>query len=198
MNPQEHNMAVLGQILKLIPKKLIEKAYVDFDHLYHLNQRGVTWVTRAKENISYEVMGQQLSEEEIQQAKHMRKNNNFMGQQPIVLSDCRIKMTANSLEKYLQELRLVSACVLINGKSCAMNFITNNFDWSAYSICDLYLARWGIEVFFKEIKQTLQLADFLGTSENAIKWQLLRLALLPAENKPLPPQNGEQLLFDFE
>ena len=219
---------------------VFDKAYVDFDHLYYLHQRGVTWVTRAKENICYEVMGQQLSAEEIQQAKHMRENNNFMGQQPIVLSDFRIKMTANSLEKYPQELRLVSACVLINGKSCAMNFITNNFDWSAYSICDIYLARWGIEVFFKEIKQTLQLADFLGISENAIKWQiwtallaylllrltgwiaewkqsfrrlytlvkgmlwsrrniseLLRLALLPAENKPPPPQNGEQLLFDF-
>ena len=219
---------------------VFDKAYVDFDHLYHLHQRGVTWVTRAKENICYEVMGQQLPEEEIQQAKHMRENNNFMGQQPIVLSDCCIRMTANSLEKYSQELRLVSACVLINGKPYEMNFITNNFDWSAYSICDLYLARWGIEVFFKEIKQTLQLADFLGTSENAIKWQiwtallaylllrltgwiaewkqsfrrlytlvkgmlwsrrniseLLRLALLPAENKPPPPQNGEQLLFDF-
>ena len=25
MNPQEHNMAVLGQIVQLIPKKLIEK-----------------------------------------------------------------------------------------------------------------------------------------------------------------------------
>ena len=25
MNPQEHNMAVLGQIVKHIPKKLIEK-----------------------------------------------------------------------------------------------------------------------------------------------------------------------------
>jgi len=54
-----------------------------------------------------------------------------MGQQPIVLSDCRIKMTANSLEKYPQGLRLVSACVLVNGKPCDMNFITNNFDWSA-------------------------------------------------------------------
>ena len=163
-----------------------------------------------------------------------------MGQKPIVLSDCRIKMTANSLEKYPQELRLVSACVLINGKPCDINFITNNFDWSAYSICDLYLARWGIEVFFKEIKQTLQLADFLGTSENAIKWQIwtallaylllrligwlaewtqsfrrlytlvkgmlwsrrnvseiLRLALLPVDNKPPLSRNEEQLLFDF-
>ena len=71
---------------------VFDKAYVDFDHLYHLHTRGVTWVTRAKDNICYEIMGQQLSEEEIQQAEHMRKNNIFMGQQPIVLSDCRIKM----------------------------------------------------------------------------------------------------------
>ena len=54
---------------------------------------------------------------------------------------------------------------------------TDNFDWSACSICDLYLARWGMKVFFKEIMQTLQLADFPGTSENAIKWQI-RTALL--------------------
>lgn len=32
--------------------------------------------------------------------------------------------------------------------------------------------RWQIEVFFKEIKQTLQLADFLGTSANAVRWQV--------------------------
>ena len=92
-----------------------------------------------------------------------------MGQQPIVLSDCHIKMKDNTAKKYPEELRFVKALVLVSGNPCEMQFITNNLDGSAYSICDLYLARWGIEVFFKEIKQTLQLADFLGTSENAIK-----------------------------
>jgi len=29
-------------------------------------------------------------------------------------------------------------------------------------VADLYRCRWSIEVFFKELKQTLQLADFLG------------------------------------
>jgi uncharacterized membrane protein (DUF2068 family) len=29
-----------------------------------------------------------------------------------------------------------------------------------------------VEVFFKQIKQTLQLADFLGHSRNAILWQV--------------------------
>jgi len=35
-------------------------------------------------------------------------------------------------------------------------FLTNNTEWASSSICDLYKSRWGIEVFFKEIKQTLQ------------------------------------------
>ncbi len=152
---------------------VFDKAYVDYEHLNHLHKKGIVWVTRAKDNICFEIMGQQLSEEEIQQAQHMRKNNIFMGQQVIVLSDSRIKLSkAQTLEKYPEELRMIRACVLVNDKSCDMCFITNNFTWSAYSICDLYQARWGIEVFFKEIKQTLQLVDFLGTSENAIKWQI--------------------------
>ena len=152
---------------------VFDKAYVVFSHLYHLHQKGIIWVTRAKENMCFEVMGQQLSEEEIQQARHMYEMGIFMGQQPIVLSDCRIKLTKeDTYAKYPNEMRMIEACVLQDGKPCLMQFITNQFEWSPYSICELYLARWGIEVFFKEIKQTLQLADFLGTSENAIKWQI--------------------------
>lgn len=151
---------------------VFDRAYVDFNHLYRLQQRGVIWVTRAKDNMNYEIMGQQLTEEEIQQAEYMHVNKIFMGQQPIVLSDYRIKINEQMRGKYPPELRLVVACVLINGMPYKMKFITNQFEWSPYSICELYLARWGIEVFFKEIKQTLQLADFLGTSENAIKWQI--------------------------
>ena len=30
--------------------------------------------------------------------------------------------------------------------------------------------RWQIEVFFKQIKQTLQRADFLGNSARAVRW----------------------------
>ena len=96
-----------------------------------------------------------------------------MGQQPIVLSDSLVRLArGNTFEKYPETLRLITACILRDGKPAEMSFISNQLEWSPYSICDLYLARWGIEVFFKEIKQTLQLADFLGTSENAIKWQI--------------------------
>ena len=50
-----------------------------------------------------------------------------------------------------------------------MVFLTNNLEWRAQTIADLYRCRWSIEVFFKQIKQSLQLADFLGNSANAVR-----------------------------
>ena len=53
-----------------------------------------------------------------------------------------------------------------------MVFLTNNLTWSPRSVADLYRCRWQIEVFFKQIKQTWQLADFLGHNANAVRWQV--------------------------
>ena len=51
------------------------------------------------------------------------------------------------------------------GSGASLDFVTNNRQWSAQTITNLYKARWQIEVFFKQIKQTLKLTDFLdGTS----------------------------------
>jgi IS4 transposase len=62
--------------------------------------------------------------------------------------------------------------VCVDGDEREMVFLTNNFTWSAWSIAELYRCRWQIEAFFKQIKQTLQLADFLGHSANAVHWQI--------------------------
>ena len=69
-------------------------------------------------------------------------------------------------------LRRVVALVELDEAWVEMIFLTNNLDWSAQTIADLYRCRWQIEVFFKQIKQTLQLADFLGQSANAVRWQI--------------------------
>jgi len=53
-----------------------------------------------------------------------------------------------------------------------MVFLTNNTEWAASTVCELYRCRWSIETFFKEVKQTVQLVDFLGHSANAVKWQV--------------------------
>jgi len=64
------------------------------------------------------------------------------------------------------------ALVEVDGKQVEMVFLTNQLTWSAWTVAELYRCRWDIEVFFKEIKQTLQLADFLGHSANAVRWQV--------------------------
>ena len=53
-----------------------------------------------------------------------------------------------------------------------MSFVTNNLAWSAWTVAELYRARWEIEVFFKELKQTVQLVDFVGHNKKAVQWQI--------------------------
>ena len=57
-------------------------------------------------------------------------------------------------------------------------FITNNLAWSPRSVCDLYRRRWDIEVFFKQVKQSLKLSGFLGHSANAVRWQVYAALLV--------------------
>ena len=135
---------------------IFDKAYVDFAHLADLSQREVFWVTRAKENLSFRV---------VRCFQH--------GVAGKILRDDLIQLqTATSRQDYPVELRRIVALVEVDGEERPMEFLTNNLEWSAESIVELYRCRWQIEVFFKQIKQTLQLADFLGTTANAVRWQV--------------------------
>ena len=75
-------------------------------------------------------------------------------------------------------MRRIEAEVEVNGEWVVMVFLTNNMDWAPSSVCALYRCRWGIEVFFKQIKQTFKVCDFLGHSKQAIRWQLWAALLL--------------------
>lgn len=135
---------------------LFDKAYVDFDHLFDLETRGVVWVTRAKENLQYEVL----------QTFPVKAGGKIVSDELIGLKN------PTSRQAYPEILRRVTAWVEVDGQDRLMTFLTNQLTWSAASIAALYKCRWQIEVFFKQIKQTLQLADFLGTSANAVRWQV--------------------------
>jgi hypothetical protein len=135
---------------------IFDKAYVDFAHLADLAMREVFWVTRAKDNLDYRV---------VRKFQRGRLGN--------ILADDLIELTtAKSLKAYPNWMRRVVALVEVDGEMREMVFLTNNLEWSAQTIADLYRCRWSIEVFFKELKQTLQLADFLGHNANAVRWQV--------------------------
>jgi len=52
-------------------------------------------------------------------------------------------------------------------------FITNQFEWDAQTIADIYKERWQVKLFFKWIKQNLKLKSFFGNSENAVMTQIM-------------------------
>lgn len=55
----------------------------------------------------------------------------------------------------------------------ALVLVTNDLQRPAHEIAALYKERWQIELFFKWIKQHLNVKRFLGRTENAVRIQLL-------------------------
>jgi putative transposase len=61
---------------------------------------------------------------------------------------------------------------VIDTKGNELQLITNRFDLSAEEISEMYRSRWAIELFFKWIKQHLNIKKFYGQSEWAIQNQV--------------------------
>ncbi|MFN0129697.1 MAG: IS4 family transposase [Verrucomicrobiales bacterium] len=133
---------------------VFDKAYVDFDHLTDLDARGVWWVTRAKDN------------------RRFRVRRTLVKNKGKIVRDQMVQIEGGRV------IRRVEAWVEVDGEERLMVFITNNPHWSPTSVCDLYRRRWDIEVFFKQVKQTLKLGTFLGHSANAVRWQVYSALLV--------------------
>ena len=135
---------------------IFDKAYADFAHLRDLDSRGVYWVTRQRTNLQCKVIKKRLRKPEGK-----------------ILRDEEVRLKSfRTHRKYPKTFRRVVALVEVDGVEREMTFLTNNFDWAPGTVAELYRCRWDIEVFFKQIKQTLQLTDFMGNSDNAVRWQV--------------------------
>lgn len=154
-----HDRYGLDQLI--FPKKTIvieDRAYFDFNLMIaRINAENV-FVTRIKTNTVYK------SIEELDLPDHTDQD---------ILKDQIIRLSSNKAIKSnidKQKLRLVS--VYKEDENKVINIITNQIEWTARTIADLYKKRWDIELFFKAIKQNLQIKTFVGTSENAVKSQI--------------------------
>ena len=134
---------------------LMDKAYVDFEALFRINNAGAFFVTRAKETMRYSVIEENFN---INQSVGLR-------------SDKIIVLTiARSKKLYPEKLRIVEFYDEKNDE--LLTFLTNNLDVSALEVAYLYKNRWQIEIFFKWIKQNLTVKKLWGHSENAVKIHL--------------------------
>tara|TARA_B100000315_G_scaffold235803_1_gene251020 strand:+ start:237 stop:1397 length:1161 start_codon:yes stop_codon:yes gene_type:complete len=140
----------------LIPDSIVtfDRAYVDFSLFQTYQDKGVFFVTRAKDNLRFEFLGQQ----DIPKKKGLQFDH-------VV----QIK-SSKQREKYPGKLRLIG--YYDHEKNKTYTFLTNNFKLAAITIARIYKARWMIELFFKWIKQNLKIKSFLGTSKNAVLSQI--------------------------
>jgi hypothetical protein len=148
-----------GQLV--FPKDTIiveDRGYFDFTLMLNRIMAINTFVTRIKTNTVYET----IEELDLPDGE----NEHILKDEIIRLTSPKAKETGISEHK----LRLVH--VYKEDENKVIEIITNQLDWDALTISGLYKKRWDIELFFKALKQNLQVKTFVGTSENAVKSQI--------------------------
>jgi len=133
---------------------LVDRGYTNYSWYQHLTDRGVWFITRARKNIDYTLLGQHT----------LPKKPGFVADETICLTHKKAKKI------HPCPLRLLT--VLEPKTLKPIRILTNNFSLDAEAIADLYRARWEIEIFFKWIKQNLKIKSFVGTSKNAVLAQI--------------------------
>ena len=147
------------KIMDLIPLQkgsyyIMDKAYVDFERLYAIKQEKAYFVVRAKENLQFKRIKSRTPDKKI----------GILCDQDILLTGIK---SSNRYPEHLRRIKFYDAEF-----ERTFVFLTNNFKINAQTVTQLYKHRWGIELFFKWIKQNLKVQSFWGFSENAVKTQI--------------------------
>lgn len=143
--------------IEIAPNTIVvaDRGYECYDLFADWDKKKITFVVRVKETtgkISYE-------------------ENKVSDKHPEITVDEKFLLENPALrKKYPKKLRHV---FVYNDKNdVTLELVTNNFSWTAETISELYLSRWQIESFFKEIKTHLRIKTFVGTSANAVTIQI--------------------------
>lgn len=140
---------------------LFDMGYYDYNWWHEIEQVGSTFVTRLKKNANVRV------------CKHYpipSGAEHILEDAEIVMNNRYVKSRTENNAYYGKRLRRIT--VDRPDKDTPMILVTNNFELSAEEIAGLYKKRWGIELFFKWIKQNLKIKTYLGRSENAVRTQI--------------------------
>jgi len=133
---------------------VFDRALTDFNWYTSLCNRSIYFVTRFKKKLDYRVI-------ERRETKHLKN----------ISSDQIIEFKSfYSKERIVYRLRRIRSKDPETGKYIVL--LTNQFEWSAKTIAQIYKERWQIELFFKTLKQQLKVKSFVGTSKNALLSQL--------------------------
>jgi len=133
---------------------VMDKAYIDFKRLYRLNQVESFFVVRAKENLKF-------------RAVTSKKVDKTIGLRCDQIIRLKVKKSKTQYPEKLRRIKYYD-----EEKNILLVFLTNNFELAPMEIATLYKHRWQIEVFFRWIKQNLQIKTLWGHSMNAVQIHL--------------------------
>ena len=134
---------------------VFDRGYFDLARLYRIHVFGAFFIIREKGKPEYEIVD----------------GESILDGTDNVLKDQTIRFTKNAnKEKYPGVIRRIVYYAPELHRSFV--YYTNNFYLKAREIALLYKYRWQVELFFKWIKQHLQVKRFWGESENAVRIQI--------------------------
>lgn len=140
---------------------VFDKGYCDYNWWHQIDVAGACFVTRYKRNAAVRVVEVRAIAPENADTVLHDEVVQFTGKYP----------GGGRVNRYAKPLRRVT--IVRNDKPTPLVLATNDMISSAADIAQRYKERWDIELFFKWIKQHLNIKKFLGRSENAVRIQIL-------------------------
>jgi IS4 transposase len=135
---------------------VFDKGYYDFGFWAALDARGCRFVTRLKVNSPLTVLAERPCDDA-----------GILSDRVVRLNE---RMARNRRNPYQTPVREIVVQV---EQARTLRLVTNDLAAPAREIAQLYKTRWQIELFFRWVKQNLKIKKFFGTSEHAIKLQII-------------------------
>jgi len=131
---------------------LFDRGYTDYKKFDEYCSTGVRFITRLRENAGIL---------EVYEERPVKAGSP-------VLRDAVVRL-GSSFRSTTNPVRWIE---ILDDEGNRIIILTNDLSLDVQEVCDLYRKRWRIEIFFKWIKQHLQLKRLYGQSENAVYNQL--------------------------
>jgi putative transposase len=173
---------------------VFDKGYCHYAWWSDIHAAGAFFVTRPKANAGWTIVATRPVT-----SSQTSKDDGF-----VVLADHDVVSASQGpkARKFTIPMRLIT---IKRADGNTLTLITNDKSRPARDIALCYKARWSIELFFKWIKQNLNLSRFIGRSENAVRLQIIvamiAFVLIQIARKaiqaPLTTQRFRQLIAAF-
>lgn len=151
-NAKQHDR---GQLKVLVDDRecmyVFDRGYLDYEQFDRMSDDGFFFVSRLRKNAVIRVV----------QTLRCLEGSTAASDEMVLIGT-----TQNRAENVFRRIRVADS------KGNPLELITNRFDIDADEIAELYRSRWAIELFFKWMKQHLNIKKFYGESEQAVHNQV--------------------------